>query len=66
MRLNTSTAVLVFVAPGKGQLIFYVTLLVVILYSTTCPGPLGALNRPWRFPPSIGFLWRFCMGAQGA
>ena len=38
MRLNTRAA-----RAGKGQLIFYVTLLAVILYSTTRPGPLGAL-----------------------
>jgi hypothetical protein len=30
------------------------------------PGPPGALKRPQRFPLYIGFLWRFCMGAQGA
>jgi hypothetical protein len=25
-----------------------------------CPGPPGALKRPWCFRVS---LWRFCMGA---
>jgi hypothetical protein len=30
------------------------------------PGPPGAVKQPPRVPQSIGFLWRFCMGAQGA
>ena len=32
------------------------------------PGPPGAVMRPLRFPwqAQIGFVWRFCMGAQGA
>jgi hypothetical protein len=29
----------------------------------TGPGPPG---RPSRFPMEIHFVWRFCMGAQGA
>jgi hypothetical protein len=32
----------------------------------TGPGRPGAVKRPSRFPMYIGFLWRFCMGAQGA
>ena len=28
-------------------------------------GPSGAFKRPSRFPMQIGFLWCFCMGAQG-
>ena len=31
-----------------------------------CPGPAGAVQRPWRSPMWIGFRWRFCMGARGA
>jgi hypothetical protein len=31
-----------------------------------CAGPPGALKRPQRFPQRIGFVWHFCMGAQGA
>jgi N-acyl-D-aspartate/D-glutamate deacylase len=30
------------------------------------PGPPGAAKRPRRFPSQIEFLWRFCVGAQGA
>ena len=30
------------------------------------PGRLGAVKRPPRFPMKIHFVWRFCMGAQGA
>jgi hypothetical protein len=28
--------------------------------------PPGVCKRPSHFPPQIGFVWRFCMGAQGA
>ena len=30
------------------------------------PGPPGAVKRAQRFAMQIGFLWRFCMGVQGA
>ena len=30
------------------------------------PGRLSALSVPLRFPMKIYFVWRFCMGAQGA
>ena len=32
----------------------------------TGPGRPGAVKRYLRFPMKIGFVWRFCMGAQGA
>ena len=31
-----------------------------------CPRRPGAVKRPSHFPMYIGFVWRFCMGAQGA
>ena len=31
-----------------------------------CPRRPGAVKHHWRFPIKIGFLWGFCMGAQGA
>jgi hypothetical protein len=31
-----------------------------------CPGPVGALKRPYRSPQHCQFAWRFCLGAQGA
>ena len=39
-----------------------------LLYDDLVPrsGPAGACKRPSRFPMQIGFLWCFCMGAQGA
>jgi hypothetical protein len=30
------------------------------------PGRLSALSVPQRFPMKIHFVWRFCMGAEGA
>ena len=39
------------------------------LLSMLCPRPPGAVKRPWRslaFSIETIFLWRFCMGAQGA
>ena len=30
------------------------------------PGPPGAIKRPSRFSVYISFLWRVCMGVQGA
>ena len=30
------------------------------------PGPPATFARPQRSPQYINFLWRFCMGAQGA
>jgi hypothetical protein len=30
------------------------------------PGRLSGLSVPQRFPWQVGFVWRFCMGAQGA
>jgi hypothetical protein len=35
----------------------------------TCPGPPGRLRALWRLAFSyieIGYVWDFCMGAQGA
>ena len=29
------------------------------------PGRSGGLSVPWRFPPRLGCVWRFCIGAQG-
>ena len=37
-----------------------------MLEGLRCPGLLAAATRPSRFPQCIGFLWRACMGAQGA
>jgi hypothetical protein len=31
-----------------------------------CPRCPGVFKRPERFPMYIGFVWGFCMGAQGA
>ena len=31
-----------------------------------CPGPPGAFKRPIALSIVIRFVWRFCMGAQGA
>jgi hypothetical protein len=32
----------------------------------TRPGRPRAFKRPQRFPQQTGFVWHFCMGAQGA
>ena len=32
----------------------------------TCPGPPGALKRPCVLRSKSGYVWRFCMSAQGA
>jgi hypothetical protein len=43
-----------------------VTYLLFIVTFINCPGPPGAFKRPQRFPSKICFVWRFCMGSQGA
>ena len=38
-------------------------------FAVDCPRPSGVFKRlsvPQRFPMQIRFVWRFCMGAQGA